>query len=158
MRTLSAILLGLVGVFGAFTSHAAPAQDLELSSPDIAPGSTIKQAYAFSGFGCTGQNTSPAATWHNLPAGTRSFAVMVHDPDAPTGGRRLLALGGRGHSGNGDIVTARRWHAGRPQATGRRASDRKRFRHAGLGRPMPAGRRQATSLCVYRLRAEGGPA
>ena len=86
MRTLPAILIGLAGALGAFTSHAAPAQGFELSSPDIAPGSIIKQAYAFNGFGCTGQNTSPATTWRNPPAGTRSFAVMVHDPDAPTGG------------------------------------------------------------------------
>ncbi|WP_296844060.1 hypothetical protein [Thiobacillus sp.] len=71
MRTLPAILIELVGVLGAFTSHAAPAQGFELSSPDIASGSTIKQAYANGfGFGCTGQNTSPAATWRNLPAGT----------------------------------------------------------------------------------------
>jgi len=86
MRTLTAIFMGLAGVMGAFTSHAASAQGFELSSPDIAPGSTIKQAFAFNDFGCTGQNTSPAAAWRNPPAGTRSFAVMVHDPDAPTGG------------------------------------------------------------------------
>lgn len=86
MRTLSAILMGLAGVFGTFTSHAAPPQGFELSSPDIAPDSIIKQAYTFNGFGCTGQNISPATIWRNPPAGTRSFAVMVHDPDAPTGG------------------------------------------------------------------------
>ena len=86
MRTLPAILIGLIGALGAFTSHAAPMQGFELSSPDIAPGSTIKQAYAFNGFGCVGQNTSPAVTWRNPPAGTRSFALMVHDPDAATGG------------------------------------------------------------------------
>lgn len=86
MRTLPAILMGLVGIFGAFAGYSVQAQGFELSSTDIAPGSTIKQVHAFNSFGCTGQNTSPAITWQNPPAGTKSFAVMVHDPDAPTGG------------------------------------------------------------------------
>jgi Raf kinase inhibitor-like YbhB/YbcL family protein len=29
---------------------------------------------------------SPALEWTDPPAGTKSFALMVHDPDAPTGG------------------------------------------------------------------------
>ena len=78
--------MGLVGVFGAFTGHAAQAQGFKLSGADITPGSSIKQAYAFNGFGCMGQNTSPAIAWKNPPASTKSFAVMMHDPDAPTGG------------------------------------------------------------------------
>ncbi len=28
---------------------------------------------------------SPALTWHNAPAGTQSFALLMYDPDAPTG-------------------------------------------------------------------------
>ena len=62
------------------------AQAFELRSPDIAPDSTIKDTYVFNGFGCTGQNTSLAMAWRNAPQGTQSFALMVHDPDAPTGG------------------------------------------------------------------------
>jgi Raf kinase inhibitor-like YbhB/YbcL family protein len=40
----------------------------------------------FNGFGCTGGNISPALEWKNAPKGTKSFALLVHDPDAPTGG------------------------------------------------------------------------
>ena len=36
--------------------------------------------------GCTGENKSPALEWKNPPAGTKSFALLVHDPDAPSGG------------------------------------------------------------------------
>lgn len=57
-----------------------------LQSPDVAEGKTIASAQVFNGFGCTGQNVSPALSWSGAPAGTQSFAVLVHDPDAPTGG------------------------------------------------------------------------
>lgn len=32
---------------------------------------------------CDGQNISPALSWQNVPAGTRSLALIVEDPDAP---------------------------------------------------------------------------
>jgi Raf kinase inhibitor-like YbhB/YbcL family protein len=64
---------------------AADQSGFTLSSPDIAQGKTMTLKQVFSGFGCTGQNVSPALSWKNAPAGTKSFAIMVHDPDAPTG-------------------------------------------------------------------------
>lgn len=65
---------------------AAQASAFELSSPDIAPGATIAMEQVFDGFGCTGANVSPALEWTGAPEGVQSFALMVHDPDAPTGG------------------------------------------------------------------------
>lgn len=62
------------------------AQSFEASSADIKPNTTIAQKFAFNGFGCTGDNLSPEISWKNPPTGTKSFALMVHDPDAPTGG------------------------------------------------------------------------
>ncbi len=57
-----------------------------LSSPDIKPNGTIQMEQVFGGFGCTGKNISPALAWSGVPEGTKSFALLVHDPDAPTGG------------------------------------------------------------------------
>lgn len=66
-------------------SLSAAAAEFTLSSPTIAPGSTLTSAQVFNGFGCAGQNISPALVWQGVPAGAMSFAVTVFDPDAPTG-------------------------------------------------------------------------
>jgi hypothetical protein len=61
------------------------AQGLTLSSPDIRANSTLTETQVFNSFGCTGKNISPALAWKNAPKNTKSFAVTVYDPDAPTG-------------------------------------------------------------------------
>lgn len=66
-------------------SCAAQAADFTLSSTDIADGKTMSARQEFQGFGCKGANLSPQLSWHGAPAGTRSFAITVYDPDAPTG-------------------------------------------------------------------------
>jgi Raf kinase inhibitor-like YbhB/YbcL family protein len=65
---------------------AALAADFSLRSADLPAGGVIPLRHVFNGFGCTGENVSPALSWSNPPAGTRSFALLVHDPDAPSGG------------------------------------------------------------------------
>ena len=55
-----------------------------LTSPDLPEGKPLPNAQVFNSFGCTGQNISPALAWTNAPAGTKSFAVTVYDPTAPT--------------------------------------------------------------------------
>jgi Raf kinase inhibitor-like YbhB/YbcL family protein len=61
------------------------AAEFQLTSPTIKPASTISKTHVFDGFGCTGNNVSPELRWVNAPKGTKSFAVTVYDPDAPTG-------------------------------------------------------------------------
>ena len=58
----------------------------KLASPDIKPNGPIAMEQVFNGFGCSGRNISPALKWTGAPADTKSFALLVHDPDAPTGG------------------------------------------------------------------------
>jgi len=79
MRT---ILLAASLLAAATASQAA---GFTLSSPTIKPGSTLTDAQVFKGFGCEGKNISPALKWSGAPSGTKSYAVTVYDPDAPTG-------------------------------------------------------------------------
>lgn len=45
----------------------------------------LSKTEEFDGFGCMGKNISPELHWKNPPKGTKSFAITVYDPDAPTG-------------------------------------------------------------------------
>lgn len=65
-----------------FTSTGA-AQTFTLTSNDVGGQATMQQV--FNGFGCTGSNISPELSWMNAPAGTKSYAITMYDPDAPTG-------------------------------------------------------------------------
>jgi Raf kinase inhibitor-like YbhB/YbcL family protein len=56
-----------------------------LESSDVKPNSTIGEKFVFSGMGCGGENLSPQLSWKNAPKDTKTFAVTVYDPDAPTG-------------------------------------------------------------------------
>ena len=69
----------------AAVSSGAMAAPFSVSSDDMHDGQALARKHWFAGFGCTGGNVSPQLAWKNAPAGTRSFAVTVRDPDAPTG-------------------------------------------------------------------------
>jgi Raf kinase inhibitor-like YbhB/YbcL family protein len=60
-------------------------QNFKLESPDIPADSLINPKFEFDGFGCTGENKSPALKWSGAPKDAKSFALTVFDPDAPTG-------------------------------------------------------------------------
>lgn len=74
------IVAGVI-VAGSTAVWAEPA--FTVSSPDLQNGIQSEQVYA--GYGCTGGNVSPELNWTGAPANTKSFAVTVYDPAAPTG-------------------------------------------------------------------------
>lgn len=52
-------------------------------SNSIQEGRPIDQKYIYNTFGCKGKNISPSIEWSNEPKDTKSFALTMHDPDAP---------------------------------------------------------------------------
>jgi Raf kinase inhibitor-like YbhB/YbcL family protein len=78
-------MAGMALAFG-FAAFGALGQGFVLDSPDIKPDQLLAAKFTAKILGCKGDNLSPALHWENPPPGTKSFALMVHDPDAPTGG------------------------------------------------------------------------
>jgi len=56
------------------------AMALKLVISAFPEGATIPQKYT-----CDGQNISPAVEWSGAPPQTKSFALILDDPDAPSG-------------------------------------------------------------------------
>ena len=73
---IAALLLG-AGVIMANSS------DFILTSESIKNNQTLPNEQVLNGFGCSGENISPDLKWQGAPEGTKSFALLVHDPDAP---------------------------------------------------------------------------
>jgi Raf kinase inhibitor-like YbhB/YbcL family protein len=58
--------------------EATPMSQLKIESSAFAEGETIPTKYT-----CEGDDVSPPLQWSNVPAGTKSLALIVDDPDAP---------------------------------------------------------------------------
>ncbi|MEQ7123247.1 YbhB/YbcL family Raf kinase inhibitor-like protein [Actinopolymorpha sp. B11F2] len=56
----------------------------DLTSTDISDGAGLPTPQLSGIFGAGGEDTSPQLAWTGFPERTRSFAVTVYDPDAPT--------------------------------------------------------------------------
>jgi Raf kinase inhibitor-like YbhB/YbcL family protein len=73
----AAVLAGLI--FCGSTS-VATADDFTLQSNSFEDGATIPNEFVHRN--CGGQNRQPHLSWSNAPSGTKSFALVMDDPDA----------------------------------------------------------------------------
>ncbi|MEO8533390.1 MAG: YbhB/YbcL family Raf kinase inhibitor-like protein [Flavobacterium sp.] len=73
----------VVAVSVVFSTTLSAQKTFTLSSKDL--GGEATKTQEFNGFGCSGENQSPQLLWKNAPEGTKSFAITMYDPDAPTG-------------------------------------------------------------------------
>ena len=75
----------LAATAAMLSSPAFAAEKFIVASSSIPKDHKLTNTQVFNGFGCKGDNKSPALAWKGAPAGTKSLAVTVYDPDAPTG-------------------------------------------------------------------------
>lgn len=76
MKKYSFLLFLVLGLFN-YKNFAAK---FVLESPAFKLNTMIPTEYT-----CSGADTSPPLTWRDVPPNTQSFALVVEDPDAPTG-------------------------------------------------------------------------
>jgi Raf kinase inhibitor-like YbhB/YbcL family protein len=89
-RTRTASLLSLIAVgtsllamgvcTGLNAGQKAPTKTFKLETTAFTPGGDIPRKFT-----CQGADVSPALTWTEPPTGTKSFALIADDPDAPSG-------------------------------------------------------------------------
>ena len=143
-------------IVGASLTHspAVEAASFTLTSAAFKNNGAIAPKYSFNQMGCTGENVSPPLEWKNPPAGTKSFALMVHDPDAPTGSGWWHWVVYNIPADTTALPEGAGAADGHALAQGDR-SGKHRFRQAGLGRTVPAARQRQAPLQLHALRAEG---
>jgi Raf kinase inhibitor-like YbhB/YbcL family protein len=84
--------LSLAVLLGPLAAQAVDHPDLfRVTSPDFADNALLKAVHLGTGssprgnWACGGANVSPALAWTKAPAATKSFAVIMDDPDAASG-------------------------------------------------------------------------
>ena len=89
MLLRGSILAGAVALAGLCGSHEARAQGVfTLSSPDLKDGERLALKNAGNNKAnpnCIGENVSPPLAWKNAPEGTKSYALLMIDPEGRNG-------------------------------------------------------------------------
>lgn len=81
LAAVSALLSAAGRAQSSSSPPPPPPRHLVLASPDITDGGTLHRAQV--NRRCGGRDVSPALSWHDAPLGTRSYVLLMHDPDAP---------------------------------------------------------------------------
>ncbi len=74
------LILGLAGAIHLLARSGGGEQKLQLKTGAFKPNSQIPREYT-----CDGGDASPALSWTDPPAATKSFVLIMDDPDAPMG-------------------------------------------------------------------------
>lgn len=80
MGVAGLLLTGVLGVPAIYSAESGSPQKFILTSSAFQAGADIPRKYT-----CDGEDVSPPFRWENPPAGTKAFAMIADDPDAPGG-------------------------------------------------------------------------
>lgn len=82
VTSVALLLILVLAACGRVATPTAPSQvtGFVLSSPAFEQGKAIPRTYS-----CSGDDASPPLQWLGAPANTKSFALIMDDPDAPLG-------------------------------------------------------------------------
>jgi len=98
LRCLSGLVAGALVLATVFSGGAAQAQPFTLTSSAFPDNGTLAIKNAGNNKqnpNCVGDNISPPFSWSNAPAGTKSFALLMFDPEgrAPAGVSHMVIYG-----------------------------------------------------------------
>ena len=139
-------MLQTVPSLRAQTAKGASDMAFTLRSPDFANGADIPKQFT-----CSGEDRSPALEWGDAPAGTKSFALVADDPDAPVGTWVhwvIFNIPGTAHALPGAVAKQARLSDGTHQG-------QNDFRKVGYNGPCPPpGKPHRYFFKLYALNAE----
>ena len=101
--------------------------DLQLTSPAFTQGGSIPARHTGEG-----EDLSPALFWTQVPEGTRSFALICHDPDAP-----LISVRGSYGFVHWVLYNIPGSDTGLPEGVTGFTAGKNDFGRTGYGGPMP---------------------
>lgn len=79
-KSFASLMVLLPAAVSAFGAEPKINTITQLKSPAFTEGANIPRKHT-----CDAEDVSPQLRWDNAPAGTRVFALIVDDPDAPGG-------------------------------------------------------------------------
>jgi Raf kinase inhibitor-like YbhB/YbcL family protein len=123
---------------------------LQVSSVSFSDGGTIPSRYT-----CVGEDVSPALHWSHPPPGTKSFAVVMDDPDAPVDFTHWIAYNiPPGVLGLAEGASAQ---AAMPHGSAEGTNDFRRFGYAGPCPPPGKPHHYLLRLYALDIRLDSPP-
>jgi Raf kinase inhibitor-like YbhB/YbcL family protein len=77
---IGAFLYGLIAISALPAAESEGRTPMQFTSSAFRAGGNIPRKYT-----CDGNDVSPQLRWKDAPAGTKAFALIADDPDAPVG-------------------------------------------------------------------------
>ncbi len=136
------LILAALWLRQAATAQAQPHVILRIQSSSFSNGGAIPRRYT-----CDGSNDSPNLHWLSVPAETKSFALVMSDPDAPMNFTHWIAynIPASAH----ELAEGASAHAAMPRGS---AEGTNSFGRSGYGGPCPpAGKPHHYVFRLYAL-------